>query len=201
MKMRSALTAAGALAFVGGTALAGGTTVYTDEGSFLSNIEPGSYFEEFDGVPVGAAGPLLSFTDGTYSYDITAVGAGTNDLFNNPSLVSTDSALDALVITFTSGNVLAVGGVMFATDISFIPVAANMTVTLSDGTVANYVSTGANFRGFTSDVTITSLTIDADDSLFNAWSTLDNLRVGTVPAPGTLAMLGLGCVFAARRRR
>ncbi len=201
MKLSAVLSAAGVAALTAGTALAGGTTVYDNEADFLSNIEPGSYFEGFDGVPIGAAGPILSFTDGTFSYDITATGAGSNNLFNDPGLVSTDSALDALVITFTSGNVTAVGGRMFASDILFFPIGADMTATLSDGTVVNFSSPGDDFRGFTSDMTITSLTIDASDAAANAWATLDNLRVGVIPAPGTMALLGFGGLAATRRRR
>lgn len=200
-KMRALCAAGGAFALAGTAAFAGGTDVYTDEGTFVGVLAPGYYFEDFAGVPTGAAGPILSFSGGGFSYDITAVGAGTNNLFNDPGIVSTDSALDALVITFTSGNVRAVGGLMFATDISFNPIPADMTITLSDGTVANYVSTGADFRGFVSDVNITSLTIDASDIPANAWSTLDYLYVGTIPAPSAMALLGLGGIAASRRRR
>lgn len=203
MRMRGVFAVGAAAVSLATTAGSAATNVYTDSVSFLSNVAPGFYFENFASVPVGAAGPILSFSNGTFSYDITAQGGGTNNLFNNPGLVSTDSALDAIVITFTSGNVTAVGGNMWGTDINFSAIPADMTITLSDGTVETYTSTSATaFRGFTSDMLITSVVIDASDLPANAWSTLDNLYVGAaVPAPSGIALLGLGGMLAARRRR
>jgi len=203
MKMRGVFAVGAAAVSLATGAGYATTNVYTNSGDFLSNVQPGFYLETFAGVPVGPAGPLLSFSNGTFSYDITAVGGGTNQLFNNPGLVSTDSALDAIVITFTSGNVTAVGGNMWGTDINFVAIPASMTITLSDGTVEVYNANSATaFRGFVSDMLITSLTIDAADLPANAWSTLDNLYVGAaIPAPGGVALLGLGGLLAARRRR
>lgn len=197
-----------AMMFAAGAAMAaapafGGTTVYTDSASFLANVQPGAYFNDFAGVPTGSV-PSLSFDDGTFAYTINAVGAGSNNLFNDPGVVSTDSAADALQITFTSGNVTAVGGNFWSTDILFLPFAAQMVIDLSDGTSVSYNSTSAaDFRGFTSGVAITSITIDAVDPIAGpAWAAVDNLTVGQViPAPGAMALLGLGGLAAARRRR
>lgn len=199
IKMKAWMSVAGA-AIAAAPALA---TVYTDSASFLANVQPGVYFEDFAGVPAGEA-PSLSFSDGTFSYDITAgFGGGTGTLFNDPGLISTNSAVDFLQIDFTSGNVTAVGGNMYATDIFFFPVVADMVITLSDGTVESFTSSSAtDFRGFTSGVVITSLTIEAVDGLAPAWATLQNFYVGAaVPAPGALALLGLGGIAAGRRRR
>lgn len=190
--------AASAALVAASTAMA--TDTYNDLTTFLNNVQPGFYAEDFSGVPVGGAGPLLSFSDGTFSYDITATGGGSNDLFNDPGLVSTDSALDALVVTFTSGNVTAVGGNFLATDFFFLPINAEMTLTLNDGTIVNF--NGSDFAGFTSNVGITSLTIDADDTFENAWSAIDDLWVGQViPSPASFALLGMGGLLAGRRRR
>lgn len=191
MLMAAAVTAAPAMA-----------AVYTDSASFLADVQPGFYFNNFTGVPQGDQGSL-NFSGNGFAYTISAVGPGSNRLFNGPGIISTDFATDAIQITFTSGNVTAVGGNMWATDVNFNAITANMVVSLSDGTTVNFTASNANaFRGFTSTQTITSLTIDALDTGTNAWSTLDNLYVGAaVPAPNAMALLGLGGLAAARRRR
>lgn len=188
--------------FIAGTSGIAMGDLFTDSGSFMAALAPGSYSNAFDDSGSGAF-PSLSYSDGTFSYDITATGLGSNQLFNDPGIVSTDSALDGILISFTSGNVTAVGGNFYASDINFLPIVADVTLTLDDGTVETFsASSAADFRGFTSAVAITSIFVDADDSLSNAWSTVDNLTVGrAIPAPGSLAMLGLGGLVATRRRR
>lgn len=199
MKKTTVLTGAAFIAATAGVAM--GDT-FTDSGSFMAALEAGAYTNTFDD---SGSGPFasLSYSNGTFSYDITAMGAGGSGLFNDPGLVSTDSALDGILITFTSGNVTGVGANFYASDINFLPLSADMTLSLSDGTIEAFsASSAADFRGFTSNVAITSIFIDADDSFTNAWSTLDNLTVGrAIPTPGSLAMLGLGGLVATRRRR
>jgi MYXO-CTERM domain-containing protein len=176
--------------------------VFTDSASFLANVQPGFYFNNFASAPSGAV-PSLSFSSGGFAYTVST-GGGVSGLFNGTGLISTDNAADVIRIDFTSGNVTAVGGNFWSTDINFFPFAATVDVELSDGTSVSFNSTSANdFRGFTSNSVITSLTIDAIDPLSGpAWSTLDNLYVGqAIPAPGAMALLGLGGLAAARRRR
>lgn len=193
MLMAAAVTAAPAMA-----------AVYTDSASFLAQVQPGFYFNNFTGVPTGAQ-PSLSYSSGGFSYTISTAPGSISGLFNGTGFVSTDNAQDMIQIDFTSGNVTAVGGNFWATDINFNAIAATVAINLSDGTSVSFNSTSANdFRGFTSTQTITSLTIDALDVPGGAfaWSTLDNLYVGqAIPAPGAMALLGLGGLAAARRRR
>jgi hypothetical protein len=177
--------------------------VFTDSASFFAQLVPGSYTNDFTGLG-GGPSPDLSFSSGGFSYTISTQAGAASGLFNDPGLVSTNNATDSILVSFTSGNVTAVGGNFWATNISVQPVAAQVAVTLSDGQTVTFNSTSAaDFRGFTSGVTITSLTIDAIDPISGpAWSTLDNLTVGRViPAPGAMAVLGLGGLLAARRRR
>lgn len=193
--------AVGALS-VAGLATAGTATVYTDLASFMANVAT-SYSNDFTGVPTGAQ-PALNFGPvNGFSYTVGAVGGGSNQLFNDPGIISTDSALDSIVVTMTGAPVTAVGGNFWATDISFFPTGTGITINLSDGTNVSYTSTGpADFRGFISDVAITSITIDAPDVPGNAWATMDNLVVGAaIPAPGAVAVLGLAGLAGVRRRR
>ncbi|MHA7811853.1 MAG: PEP-CTERM sorting domain-containing protein [Phycisphaerales bacterium] len=176
--------------------------VFTDEAAFLGALDS-SYTNDFADVPVGVS-PDLMYSSGGFSYTISATGAGSNSLYNDPSIVSTDSAVDSILVTFTSGNVTAVGGNFWATDILVFPTGTDVTITLSDGTVESFTSTGpSDFRGFTSNVAIDSIMIDAVDGFDGTpyWATMDNLTVGAVPAPGALALLGLGGLSATRRRR
>ncbi len=175
--------------------------VYTDSASFLAAIEPGYFFNNFTGVPTGAQ-PSLSYSSGGFSYTISTAPGSVSGLYNGTGFVSTDNATDMIQIDFTSGNVTAVGGNFWATDINFSTLAATVSINLSDGTSVSFNSNSVNdFRGFTSNVAITSMTIDAADIPVNAWATMDNLYVGAVPAPGALAVLGLGGLVAGRRRR
>ncbi|MEM9374528.1 MAG: hypothetical protein AAGA55_12875 [Planctomycetota bacterium] len=176
--------------------------VFTDSASFMANLVGPSYTEGFDSVGPGVSDPL-SFDDGNFAYVISPVGGNSPSLFNDPGVISTDNALDGLQIVFTTGNVTAVGGNFWSTDISLLPIVAEVTINLSDGQSTTFTSSSpGDYRGFTSDVAIDSIEIFADDSVTNAWSTLDNLTVGrAIPAPGAVAVLGLGGLLAGRRRR
>ncbi len=166
------------LAFLAGLSVAGAASadVYRTKAAFLPNVQAGYYEEDFASVPVGAV-PMLSFGPvNGFSYDVTG---STDTLFNATGIVSTNLAGDSLVITFTGAKVTAVGGNFWATDINFNKINSDVTIELSDGTVEKYFSTASSdFRGFTSKVAITKVTIDAADTPANAWPTMDNLIVG-----------------------
>ena len=201
MKFTLAASAA-AVAFAAGSAFAGSATVYTDVASFLANVAPGYYLNQFNDAVPGPS-PDLMYSQNGFSYNVgTQVGA-VSGLYNDSGLISTDNATDSIVVDFSSGNVFAVGGNFWATDISVFPTGTAMTVSLSDGTSVSYTSTGPNdFRGFISDVAISSITIEAPDGAAPFWATMDNLYVGAaVPAPGAAAVLGLAGLAGVRRRR
>ncbi len=180
--------------------------VYTDEGSFLAGLDA-SYTNGFnDAVPGPSAD--LNYSSGGFAYTVSASGPGTNSLYNDTGLISTDSATDGILVSFTGAAVTAVGGNFWATDILVFPTGTDVIITLSDGTSESFTSSGpSDFRGFTSSIAISSIFIDAPDAdpSFGPfyWATMDNLTVGTatVPAPGAAALLGLAGLGATRRRR
>jgi hypothetical protein len=140
-----------------------------------------------------------------FSYTVDTPPGSLSGLFNDVGLISTDNAGDSIRVSFTGAPVTSVGGNMWSTDINFLPFPANVTIALSNGTTETFASTSASdFRGFTTTgPAITSLTIDASDTAGNAWSTLDNLYVGTVipePSCAVVALSGLVALFTRRRK-
>jgi hypothetical protein len=176
MKIRAVIMVVGALAPMASAA------VYTTKASFLANVQSGYYEETFASVGGGPV-QMLSFGPiNGFAYDVTA---STGQLFNDPGLISTDLAGDQLVLTFIGSPVTAVGGNFWATDIAFNVIPSNVTITLSDGTIEKYLAVAnSDFRGFTSAVPITKVTIDAADTPANAWATMDNLIVGVAAGGG-----------------
>lgn len=192
-------------AALAGTAAAQ-TVSYNNVTDFLNNVQSGFYDEGFGGLAAGPA-DTLDFAGNGFGYTASStIGVdpgsdGLGGLFNDPGLLSLNIATDALRIDFTQGNVTAVGGDFFASDIFFFQVPATVIVGLSDGTTTTF--NGSRFAGFTSSNAIDFIVIDADDASLGgpAWPTVDRLIVGTaIPAPAGLAVLGMG-LLAARRRR
>ncbi len=181
------------------------TTTYNSLSSFNS-VLGASYTETFDFASGAYLAPQTLSSNG-FSYDIDSLS---HQLYITSA---TDPALgalftdDTLTINFTSGNVTAVGGSLFLSDIDDAPIAGQVHALLNDGTALNYAFDGSDtfpFAGFTSSVPLTSLSIFA--STPRTYITLDNFVVGTaVPEPGTMAMLtGMGFTgagFLLRRRK
>ena len=175
--------------------------VYTTEASFLTQLQPGYYLEDFNGYKYGNPldGNQTSQTYGPVNgYSWTA--SAPNGLFSNPGALSTNNAIDLLTITFTGDPVTALGGIFASTDANGNVIQQLVTITLSDGTTASL--TGSDFRGFTSAAPITFLTIDAIDQPSSNWPQLDHFYVGSaIPEPTSLALLGLGSLLLAPWRR
>ena len=101
--------------------------VFTDSASFMAALSD-SYTNAFnDAVPGPSAD--LNYSNGTYSYTVSADGPAFGGLYNDTGLISTNNAGDGILVTFTSGNVTAVGGNFWATDISVFPTGTNVTIT------------------------------------------------------------------------
>ncbi len=175
-------------------------TTYTTSASFLAQVAPGAYMENFNNWVTDPPAGALAFSGGGFSYSAFAA----SDLYLSGGFLGTSQINEALTITFTSGNVTAIGANFFATNISDVLQAVSVTVTLSDGTVTSLTPTSMadSYLGFTSTTAITSLTISAPGQ--SLYASLDNLTVGVsaVPEPANWALMGLGLagVIAARRR-
>jgi hypothetical protein len=154
---------------------AGGAGTYTNRTTFLTHVAAGFYENPFNDAVPGAI-QSLSYTNGGWAYTVTA---STDQLYNDTGLISTNASADSIVVTFTGSPVTAVGGNFWATDINVLPTGTVVTILLSDGTTVAFTSTGpADFRGFTTALPITRITIDALDVPNPAWSTMDNLIIG-----------------------
>jgi hypothetical protein len=168
--------------------------VYPTEASFLAVIDSGYFLNEFDNT-IGDQGDSQSFSENGFGYIMTAPIYG---LWGINGAMSTVDSGDALIISFASGNVTAVGGTFSLTDKGGDPlpltdedgnpVSRSVTVSLSDGTSESFAA--SSFRGFTSDgPSIKSLSFSSDDAI--AFPTLDHFYVGRVPDGGTtLVLLG-----------
>lgn len=159
--------------------------IYDDRDDFLANVLGGHYEEGFDNVPLNLVEDPLLFSQDGFSYSVYSAltydpNEGGGGLWNGPGFISLNSAGDQIVVTFTSGNVSAVGGNFWATDIDFNATGTSVVFQLSNGTSHTVdVTSASTFTGFVTESTITSITIDAPDVPANAWTTMDNLIVGT----------------------
>jgi hypothetical protein len=200
--LRLNVAAVGAALMVCASAFAA-TTTYTSPAAFLAQVAPGAYTETFTLDP--DSGPSFSFSGGAFAY--TATASGETDVYLSGDFLGNFTSNQSMTLTFTAGLPTAIGGEFFITDSADNFVSAPVTVTLSDGTTSTFTPVGnqsTGFRGFTSTVPITSLTM-VIPGLSN-FNTLDNLVVGkavvvAVPEASTWLMMGLGLAGVALVRR
>jgi hypothetical protein len=161
-----------------------GPATYTDRTEFLTHVSAGFFENDFADVQDSSDAELaISYSQGGFGYTIDTL-PDPDDLWFFPGVVTTNGSGDQITVTFTSGSVTAVGGNFYASDVGGTPIAGNeVVITLSDGTTETFNTAGdTDFRGFTTALPITSITIDApnpSDPQDGSWSTLDNLIVGT----------------------
>lgn len=160
--------------------------LYTDRAAFLTRIEPGYFDNPFTHVTVRTYGIGYRYRQGEFAYtlatDLLPIDGGGFITYTMPGVITTSDARAKIVVTFTGGEVTAVGGNFWATDADEAPIAMNVTVTLGDGRRETFVASDRSaFRGFTTTVPIDSLTIESEDSqapsIFT-WTAMDNLIVG-----------------------
>jgi hypothetical protein len=173
-------------------------TVFTSSASFQARIAPGAYTENFDALGALPSGPV-AFSGGAFTYSVSALG----DLFATAGALSTNEADDAITIDIGGGGAHAIGGNFFASDFdgSFFP--TSISLILSDGSVETFSPTSLadSFRGFVFDnQLITSLVISGPGA--GLYATLDDLTVGTIPEPTSIALVAVAAfgLLATRRR-
>lgn len=141
----------------------------------------------------------LNGGSGATAWQATALGG----IYVGPSgQLSTNNADAALTLTFSSGDVYAVGGNFFLTDINFGFLPGLVQVQLADGSsyIAN-IQNANSFSGFVSlGSSISQITISPFGVQPNAYVTATNLCLGVVPAPGAMALLSVAGLVNRRRR-
>ncbi len=169
------------------------STIYTSSATFLSQLQPGYYSENFNTLS-GTFNSPLAFNSGAFSYTANA-GGGDQPIYTNGAIIGNTFENQAFTFSITSGNVTAIGGTFLVNDINDIPLAALLTITLSDGTTTTFTTStnGNDFRGFVSPgPVITSLTLSASGvATFNS---VNDFTVGissAVPEPGTISLVSL----------
>ena len=182
------------------TVSARAASVFTSQAGFISTLQPGYYTETFSNPAANPNAPLASktITAAPFSYTIAGAASG---LYEDSAIIGNWAPSQELVITFTAGNITAVGGEFFLSDVNGNFQSAPVTITMNDGTVETWTPSGvSSFRGFTSPgVTITSLTVGVAATRFN---NIDNLIVGVaVPEPSGLLLVLGGLLPMFRRRR
>ena len=188
MKLVPIALAVATLAF--SAAVSAQTTTYTTAATFLANVAPGSYTEGF-ADPFFSGELSASFSGGAFAYTVSAPGG----LYGNGSLIGTNLPNEILTVTFTGAAVTAVGGNFWATNISDAFQATPVTLRLSNGTTSVFTpasETAGSFRGFTSALAITSMTIASTAAVYAGMGNLTVGAVAPIPEPGTWLLMGLG---------
>lgn len=180
----------------------------TDEATFLTKIKPDYYLEDFSNYIYSDTinGELTADFGSVNGYSWTAsttvptIPGGKaqepSGLFSLTRALSTVHFEDLLTITFTGRPVTALGGIFASTETSGdVAPQQEVIITLSDNTSVRFL--GSDFRGFTSDVAIASLTIDAVDVVQNDpnnvfWPKLEHFYIGSVPVPASIWLFGSG---------
>ena len=169
-----------------------GASVYLTESNFVSRLETNYYFNDFGSFVAGDQGVTnITLSGGTpvFSLAVSTVSGPNNNLYIVSGTLPTGKAMSTtvestdLLLTFTSGNVTAVGANFFLSDLAENQVAGSLNVTLSDGTVTaiTNASTGpVGFAGFTTDPSNTIASVRLHPS--SQYVSFDNLYVGSARA-------------------
>ncbi|MBL1208517.1 PEP-CTERM sorting domain-containing protein [Geminocystis sp. GBBB08] len=192
---------------------------YTIQTDFLNAIQLGYYQENFESISITGTPPSpINYTNGTYSYQASVSGLGSNEFYGAGSSgdkwLSANNANDSINFTNFSPTIKAIGGFFFPSDVSGALTTGIINVSVNGGSSSLSTVTGSatNFFGFISnDATpITSLVVNTSFTGTSIWPTVNNLIVGQpivaepVPEPvtilGTLLAGGLGVAFKKKQK-
>jgi hypothetical protein len=198
-------------------AKAGTVTNSTDLTAGMASWYLNTFTGITDGISLSSPMSFSGITVGTgsFSYNVASApgddglyGIGTTGSASSLSTLDPDTVL---TITFTSGNVTAVGGNFFTTDVNGNPVPDLVTVLLSGGSPVTLSASGNDFWGFlsTPSVFITGLTITppvGNENDFAAFANfyagaVPNGTSGTAPEPATFVLLGAGLIAGGLLRK
>lgn len=188
-------------------------TVYTSSAGFLAAASSVGT-DTFAGFSlIGTTPSPIVRSAGPYTYTGTATGGFFGGGTSGDPFLSTNLALDSMAFGSFSGGVSAIGGNFFTSNISGLYAPGSITVSVTDsfGATASQTISPAgiltgSYLGFTSNGTITGMTVTAVQPATPIWPSVDNLALGiavAVPEPGTYAMLLAGIAvlgFIAHRR-
>jgi hypothetical protein len=123
---------------------------YTSEASFLGAINPSYYLNDFNDITgwqsLGSS-DNYSGDSGTFAYTVTAPTEGIWGVVpGGNGAVSTVDERNPLTISFTSGNVTAIGGLFFLTDEAGNAIDGTVQIKLSDSTSQTFAA--GSFHGF-----------------------------------------------------
>lgn len=208
-RKRYALVAAGALAavVVGSTASAGMSSVFTNEGAFLSATSSPLFenFESFsidgnvnqrsvltcDGLTITAGNEYLSVfdspvsgaqgTNGDHYMFISSMGMSVTFTFDTP--------VQMFGLHITDWGDAGTGSLMYADDGGNQHTIA--PAPQSDGNIL--------FFGIASESAVTQVTLTRNN-VYEGFG-IDNVIFQNIPAPGALALLGVAGLLVSRRRR
>ncbi len=196
------LAPAALVACVASPALAG-VIVFDDRATFsaFGLAQPGTAVatETFDTFSGFAAGGFASSPGAAAAW----FAAAQDGMLAQNGTLRAASANSTVTFSFRSGEVYGIGGDFFYSSAngSFVP--GMMVLSLSDGTTfVRNIGSPTTFAGFWSlSSTISSLSITPFGAAGAAnYVATDNLAIGFVPAPGSIAFLGLAGMASRRRR-
>jgi len=164
---------------------------FDERDAFLARVANDYDEDAYTGLRSGYLYGPTAFGNATYTYSVfTQDGAaGGLYLFAGSGMLSSASAQDQLVITFTGAPVTAVGGNFWgqlffsstSVDMNTTP-PTTVVLTLDDGSSETFTANGPDdFRGFVATAPISRLTIstpEADPDGDYVWGVVDNLVVG-----------------------